>query len=222
SRLTTSLSTSTRCPDSAFATAERSVLATSFAPRLGVYSRMPSAVSTGLPRMSPTTSRAFCAESRTNRLVARASMLTPSSRWPRAPRRRELAELVAHRVLGDEHRDELAPVVDREGEADHFRRDGRAPRPRLHHALLAALDHRPHLLEQVRVHERPLLDRPRHRRLSLPRLPPLDDPAVGALVVPRLVALGGLAPRRLRVVALRAALATAVRVIGRIHGDPAH
>ena len=33
-------------------------------------------------------------------------------------RRRELAELVADHVLGDEHRDELAAVVHREGQPD--------------------------------------------------------------------------------------------------------
>src|SRR5438093_1104505 len=58
------------------------------------------------------------------------------------PRRRELPELVTDRVLRDEDRDELPAVVDREGEADHVGRDGGAPRPRLHHPLLARREHR--------------------------------------------------------------------------------
>ena len=41
---------------------------------------------------------------------------------------RELAELVADHLLGDEHRDELAAVVDGEREADHVRDDHRAAR----------------------------------------------------------------------------------------------
>src|SRR5262249_21625395 len=46
-------------------------------------------------------------------------------------RRRELAELVAHHLLGDVHRDELLAVVDAEREADELRQDRRAPRPGL-------------------------------------------------------------------------------------------
>src|SRR5262245_60547205 len=54
------------------------------------------------------------------------------------------------------------------------------------------------------------------------RLAPLEDELVGALVVAGLVALGGLAPGRLWMVALRAPLAAAVRMVDRIHGDAAH
>src|SRR5437870_4697803 len=133
---------STRWVLSAFATAERSVLATSRAPRLGVYSRRLSALSTGLPRIRSTTSRAFCAVIRMNRLCARASITRPP-----------------------------APC-------------GARPPP-------------------------------------LP-LPPLQDPAVRALVVACLVALGRLAPRRLGVIALGASLAPAVWMVDRVHGDPAH
>src|SRR5919197_274194 len=59
-------------------------------------------------------------------------------------------------------------------------------------------------------------------RSLLAHLPALHDPALGALVVPRLVALGRLAPGRLRVVALRPPLAAAVRMIDRVHRHAAH
>ena len=73
------------------------------------------------------------------------------------PRRRELAELVADHVLGDVHRDELLPVVHRDRVPDHLRDHGRAPRPGLDDLLLVLAIHRLHLLEQVEVDERPLL-----------------------------------------------------------------
>jgi hypothetical protein len=46
-------------------------------------------------------------------------------------RRRELAELVADHVLRHEYRHEFAAIVDREREADRFRRDRAPPRPGL-------------------------------------------------------------------------------------------
>src|SRR5262249_60804840 len=121
----------------------------------GGYSRMPRGVSTGWPRIRSTTRRAFWAVIREKRLVARASMptcplLPLRGRGGRGRRggtggldlaltgagvpvegagRRELAELVAGGVLGDEHRGELAPVVPGEGEADHLRGGPRAARP---------------------------------------------------------------------------------------------
>src|SRR5207249_2073604 len=134
-------------------------------------------------------------------------------------RGRELTELVANRVLRDEDGDELPPVVHREGEAHHVGRDGRAARPGLHHLLLARLEHGAHLLHEMRVDERALLYRACH---GLAHLPSLHDPALGALVVPGLVALGRLAPGRLRVVALRAPLAAAVRMVDRVHRHSAH
>ncbi len=45
-------------------------------------------------------------------------------------RRRELAELVADHVLGDEHRNVLVAVVDAERQADELRQDRRAARSR--------------------------------------------------------------------------------------------
>ena len=137
--------------------------ARSCAPRFGVNSRMPSAASTDLPRMRSTTRRAFCAVRRDEPAAwpALPSRLPSSGRLGAGlrrrrrrrraldlalavarvaverARRRELAELVADRVLGDEHRDELPPVVHGEREADHVGRDRRAARPGLHDPLLA-------------------------------------------------------------------------------------
>src|SRR5262249_47803843 len=77
-------------------------------------------------------------------------------------RRRELTQLVAGGVLGDEHRNELASVVRREREADHVGGDGRAARPGLDDALLAGLDHGSYLLHQMEVHEGTFFHRPCH------------------------------------------------------------
>src|SRR3989449_960473 len=81
----------------------------------------------------------------------------------------ELAQLVADHVLGHEHRDELAPVVHRERVPHQVGKDGRAARPRLHHLLLALPVHVLHLLDQVAVDERALLDRTCHQRTPLSR-----------------------------------------------------
>jgi hypothetical protein len=72
------------------------------------------------------------------------------------PRRRELAELVADHVLGDQHRDELVAVVDAEGEPDELREDGRAARPRLDDLVAARAARLLRLLEEIAVDERPL------------------------------------------------------------------
>src|SRR5688572_5266241 len=61
-------------------------------------------------------------------------------------------------------------------------------------------------------------DRPLHLFL-----PALHYETVRVLAMPRLVALGGLAPRRHRVTAARGfAFTTAERVVHRVHGDAAH
>src|SRR5271156_7071526 len=52
--------------------------------------------------------------------------------------------------------------------------------------------------------------------------PSADDQIVRRLFLARLVSLGGLAPRRLRMVTFRLALATAVRMVNGIHRDSAH
>src|SRR5579863_2655912 len=56
----------------------------------------------------------------------------------------------------------------------------------------------------------------------LPFRAPADDQIVGRLLLARLVALGGLAPRRLRMVSFRLALATAVRMVNRVHRNSTH
>src|SRR5712692_1384711 len=55
-----------------------------------------------------------------------------------APRGLELAEPVADHVLGDEDRHVTPAVVDRDGVADHDRKDHRRARPGLHDLLLVA------------------------------------------------------------------------------------
>ena len=63
-------------------------------------------------------------------MPAASDLLVARVRLERA-RRRELAELVADHVLGDQHRDVLPAVVDGDREADHVRQDHRAARPGL-------------------------------------------------------------------------------------------
>ena len=57
------------------------------------------------------------------------------------PGRRELAELVPDHALGDEDRDELLPVVHREGVPDEIRDDGAPTRPCLQRPPLVAAVH---------------------------------------------------------------------------------
>src|SRR5688572_23847777 len=77
-------------------------------------------------------------------------------------RRGELAELVVHHVLGDEHRDELAPVVHREGVTDELGDDGGATRPGLDRLLLTGLVHLLDLLGEETIDERSLLEAAAH------------------------------------------------------------
>src|SRR5271168_4791713 len=55
-----------------------------------------------------------------------------------------------------------------------------------------------------------------------PARPAADDQVVRRLLLARLVSLGGLAPRRLGMVSFRLALATAVRMVNRVHRNAAH
>src|SRR5256714_998604 len=140
------------------------------------------------------------------------------------PGRGELAELVADHGLGDEHRDVLAAVVDGDGVTQHVRHDHRAPGPGLDDRLGPLRVLGVHLLGQVFVHEGTLLETARHLNLLLALLVGLataDDVLVGGLA-----GLAGpaflLAPGRDRVAATGGlALATAVRVVDRVHGDTA-
>src|ERR1043166_4217616 len=140
-------------------------------------------------------------------------------------RRRELAELVADHFLGHQHGNVLLPVVDPEGEADELRQDGRAPAPNLDHLVASRRTRGLRLLEQKAVDEGTLPHRTRHGSsflLLLPRVAARHDEFGGRLVAPGLLALGGEAPRRNRMAAARrAALAAAVRMIDRVHGDAA-
>src|ERR1700753_1127367 len=133
--------------------------------------------SAGSPRIRSTTRRAFIGVTRTYRALALASIgVFPSSGLsPAAPvvldvaaegsRGRELAELVTHHRLGDEHRDVLAAVAHRDRVAQHRRNDHGAAGPGLDDSLGALLVLHVHLLHQVVVDEGPLLKATRHFRL---------------------------------------------------------
>src|SRR6185312_1292248 len=70
---------------------------------------------------------------------------------------REFTKLVTDHRLGDEHRDVLASVVDGKRVADEVRNDRRTTRPCLDHLFGVLLVLYVHLLEQVAVDERALL-----------------------------------------------------------------
>src|SRR5437879_298431 len=217
---------------SALATAERRTFSTIRAAARGVYWSVASASPTDFPRIWSSTSRAFRADTRTKR--ARASVRT-ALRLPRGRGRsllgravrleraghRELTQPVTDHVLRDVDRNELLAVVDGERVADELRRDRRAARPRLQHLLLPAPVQLLHPREQRLVDVRPLLERTPHRRLLF--LPSRHDVAVrGPRPATGLVALGGLAPRGHRVIALALALAAAHRVVDGVHHRAAH
>src|SRR5207244_6130209 len=65
--------------------------------------------------------------------------------------RRELAELVADHLLGDQDRNVLLPVVDAEGEPDELRQNGRAPAPDPDQLMAARRARLLGLLEQIAV-----------------------------------------------------------------------
>src|SRR5947209_16098138 len=81
------------------------------------------------------------------------------------PRRGELAELVPDHALGDEHRHVLAAVVHGDRVPEHVGDDRRAARPGLDHVLAALVVLNVHLLEQVVVDERTLLQTAWHQLL---------------------------------------------------------
>src|ERR1700712_3497826 len=80
--------------------------------------------------------------------------------------RGELAQLVADHRVGHEHRDVLVAVVHGERVADHGRHDHRATRPRLDHVVGTGLVLHFHLLDQVVVDERALLQAAWHLATS--------------------------------------------------------
>src|SRR5215217_35055 len=143
-------------------------------------------------------------------------------------RRRELAELVTHHVLGHIDRDELVAVVHGEGVAHELGQDRACPAPGLHHPLLVAGRHGGHLAGEVLRDVRPLLDATSHDSLDVglwgPSGPGLrrlaaataahDQALRGLLGVARLHAFL-LAPRADDVAS--AARAATVRVIHGVH-----
>ena len=73
------------------------------------------------------------------------------------PGGRKLAQLVAHHVLGDVHRDELLAVVHRQRVTHELRNHRRSARPGLDDLFLRPAVHHLDLLEQRGVDERTLL-----------------------------------------------------------------
>src|SRR6266542_4873446 len=137
------------------------------------------------------------------------------------PGRRELAELVADHRLGDVHGHVLAPIVDRDRVPDHVGDDRGAPRPGLDDPLVAPAVQLVDLLQQVVIHKGALFQRASHRLPPPPLAAAAQDQLVGGLAAAAGAALR-LAPRAHRVAATRAlALATAERVVDRVHGHAA-
>ena len=68
-------------------------------------------------------------------------------------RRRKLAQLVPDHVFGHINGDELAPVMDGDGVADHVGEDGGAARPGTQDLLIVGLVHDGDLLLKMRVDE---------------------------------------------------------------------
>src|SRR3954453_22741182 len=144
---------------------------------------------------------------------------------PEGPRGSELPQLVADHRVRDEHRHVLAAVVHRDRVVDHVGDDGGPAGPGPDDGLLARLVEDVHLLEQVVVNERALLQAAWHllppcSALVLAGTAPADDQLVG-----RLGAAGpalGLACRVHRVATTGGlALTTTMRVVDRVHGDTA-
>src|SRR3954468_14691984 len=222
---------------SALAMALASTFATGSLADCGAKRRMSSASSASRPRTRSMTRRHFIGVVRTKRACASAALggrcrtLFSATAGPpvvldvaaEGARRGELAELVPDHRLGDEHRDVLAPVVDGDRVPEEVGDDRRTARPRLDDVLGALLVLHVHLLEQVVVDEGTLLQTARHRGLPLALLVGLaaaDDERVAGLAAT--CAALGLAGRVDRVAATgRLALATAVRVVDRVHGDTA-
>src|SRR5206468_11576909 len=137
-------------------------------------------------------------------------------------RRRELAQLHAHHLLIDGDRDELAAIVDIEGQADELRQDGRTARPGLDRRAATFVLSAFCLLQQRKLDERTFPDGTGHGLTLLLRVTRPDDELVGRFVVTGAGTLGRLAPRGDRMAAARGpALAAPVRVVDGILGDAA-
>src|ERR1700693_4181309 len=154
---------------SALAMADSRTFSTSSAPFFGMNFREASATPTPLPRTVSATRRHFCGEMRAWRKRAVTCMASLCAGHfaiagvrLEQPRRRKLAELVTDHVLGDEHRDVLPAVVNRDRETDHVGNHHRAARPGLDRPAIVLLHRDLHLLRQVQIHERTFLQRTRH------------------------------------------------------------
>src|SRR5437868_234427 len=126
--------------DSAFATADRSTFSTSSATARFENARMVRASGTERPRMRSVTSRALraleCTYFAWARTICRCVSTAAIASLPldlrlavagvtlEGARRRELAQFVADHLLGHEHGDVLAAIVDGDRVADHLREDG--------------------------------------------------------------------------------------------------
>src|SRR5574343_573749 len=78
------------------------------------------------------------------------------------PGQRKLAELVTDHILGDEHRDMLPAIVDRDRQADELGEDRRTTRPGLDRALVIGGANGLDLVDQVRINKRALFERTSH------------------------------------------------------------
>src|ERR1035437_7820400 len=168
---------------SAFAIAERRTFSTTGQMPLFVVFKIVIASPAFRPRIRSTTKRAFCGETRTCLASALTAIVASSSarslcRLGRlfglrlvsleGARGGELAQLVAHHVLRDEHRDVLPAVVHGDGVPDELRKHGGAPRPGPQHFLFVLGGHVGHLLDQVAIRERPFFERSAHVSLLRP------------------------------------------------------
>src|SRR6476620_8628044 len=156
---------------SALAIADSSTFLMIRAPFFGENARMFSARSTGRPRIASATTRPFWADSRTPRNVAvvcimsslalrrarRGDFLVGRMPLERA-RQREFAELVADHVFRHVDRDVLLAVVHGDRQAHELGRDRRAARPGLDGLLVVDRARGIHLLQQMSIDERSLLD----------------------------------------------------------------
>src|SRR5437867_1466318 len=141
------------------------------------------------------------------------------------PGRRELAQLVADHLLGDEHGYVLPAVVDGDRVPDHVREDRGRARPGADHPLLVVLVHRLDAAHQPRLDERPFFGTATHLLALLLSAPAAaDDQTVGFLVLAaRALAERGHAPRRDRMpAAFGLPLAAAVRMVDGVHRRAAH
>src|SRR3954468_9865477 len=128
-------STDASPPDlsSAFAAALLIAFEMMLAAFFGIRSSRPTAPSTDFLRTSAATTRILRGDIEIPRTSARACMallLPLAGVTVERTGVRELAELVADHLLGDEDRDELAAVVDGEGQSDHLGNDHRTARVR--------------------------------------------------------------------------------------------